>query len=260
MVVFLLSTLACWGGEEEEERVLFSLDGDVLAKDQWTLNYMGSTAYKEEDLVAERVDDPDKVGRGKVLLLRLKQGHQLGSTHLPDDNFEGFKYFCFWMRNVQITPSELHDVDFQIELAELGKGKWFFNVKVPVQGWQLFAVPLELFQADNIRSWRRIDKLNIAFNQDCAFVIDHFVITKEPPSGATMLSLTGIKEAVVEPAGPVFQIRTWTNLKGQKITAKFVSRSADSVTIQREDGREFVVPLNTLSQEDYDYVKEVSGE
>jgi hypothetical protein len=50
--------------------------------------------------------------------------------------------------------------------------------------------------------------------------------------------------------------RQWTDAQGRAITARLVeASSADSVKIEREDGRVFTVPLKTFSSADQSYVK-----
>ncbi|MDA7920260.1 hypothetical protein N9B73_00770 [Verrucomicrobiales bacterium] len=47
------------------------------------------------------------------------------------------------------------------------------------------------------------------------------------------------------PAAPEFQ--NWTNQAGKTIEAVFVSGTADSVTIKMRNGKQFQIPLNSLS-------------
>ena len=53
-------------------------------------------------------------------------------------------------------------------------------------------------------------------------------------------------------------LRTWTNLKGQKIEARFVRLKTDGVEIKRVDGRTFTVSPSDFSKVDQDYISEVS--
>lgn len=54
--------------------------------------------------------------------------------------------------------------------------------------------------------------------------------------------------------------RIWTDIRGKTIDGTFVKATASSVTLSLSSGREVTVPLNKLTQEDKDYVKEQLGE
>lgn len=51
------------------------------------------------------------------------------------------------------------------------------------------------------------------------------------------------------------ELRTFTSRDGQSVRAAVVDFVGETVTLQREDGRTFPVPLNSLSEEDVRYVK-----
>ena len=53
-------------------------------------------------------------------------------------------------------------------------------------------------------------------------------------------------------------LRTWTNLKGQKIEARFVRLKKGGVEIKRVDGRTFTFSPSDFSKVDQDYISEVS--
>ena len=53
-------------------------------------------------------------------------------------------------------------------------------------------------------------------------------------------------------------LRTWTNLKGKKIEARFVRLTKAGVEIKRVDGRTFTVLPADFSKVDQDYISEVS--
>ena len=57
-------------------------------------------------------------------------------------------------------------------------------------------------------------------------------------------------------AGQGAEFRTFTNARGQTLRAQFVSLANDQVTIRREDGQSFTLPLASLSQADQDFVKQ----
>lgn len=59
--------------------------------------------------------------------------------------------------------------------------------------------------------------------------------------------------AVLLPAGA----RTWTDVKGRKIEAEFVSQTADSVVLKLKNGSEVSVPIKTLSRADLGYLIEM---
>jgi formylglycine-generating enzyme required for sulfatase activity len=52
--------------------------------------------------------------------------------------------------------------------------------------------------------------------------------------------------------------RTWTSSDGRKLEAKFIEMVGNSVKIKNTQGREFILPLNKLSQADQEYAKLVS--
>jgi hypothetical protein len=52
------------------------------------------------------------------------------------------------------------------------------------------------------------------------------------------------------------EIRTFTNQSGVTLRAKLVAVVGDQVTIMREDGRQFTLPIATLSTADQDYVRQ----
>ncbi len=51
-----------------------------------------------------------------------------------------------------------------------------------------------------------------------------------------------------------YPFRTWTSSSGVRIEARLISKSADKLTIERSDLKQFVFPLSLLSQKDRDYV------
>jgi hypothetical protein len=51
------------------------------------------------------------------------------------------------------------------------------------------------------------------------------------------------------------ELRTFTNARGASIKARLVGVKGDQVTIQREDGQNFVLPLSSLSPADQAYIK-----
>ncbi|MCH8474702.1 MAG: hypothetical protein LAT55_05675 [Opitutales bacterium] len=53
--------------------------------------------------------------------------------------------------------------------------------------------------------------------------------------------------------------RTWTNQEGREITAMFVSYDTSGVNLLLEDLQEVAVPLDSLSPEDQEWVREESG-
>jgi hypothetical protein len=54
------------------------------------------------------------------------------------------------------------------------------------------------------------------------------------------------------------EFRMFTNTKGVSIKAKFISATASAVTIQREDGQQFTLPLATLSAADQEFIKQAA--
>jgi hypothetical protein len=58
------------------------------------------------------------------------------------------------------------------------------------------------------------------------------------------------EEATTEP------LRVFTNKSGTKIKARIVSISGNKVKLIRDDNRKFIVPINSLSEEDQNYLKD----
>ena len=52
------------------------------------------------------------------------------------------------------------------------------------------------------------------------------------------------------------EMRVFTDAKGRTIKARLVGVANGQVTIQREDGQQFPIPLATLSAADQEYVKQ----
>ncbi|MEE2966586.1 MAG: sialate O-acetylesterase [Verrucomicrobiota bacterium] len=52
------------------------------------------------------------------------------------------------------------------------------------------------------------------------------------------------------------QLRVFTNKSGTKIKAKIVAVSDDKVKLIRDDNKKFIVPINSLSEEDQDYLRD----
>lgn len=52
------------------------------------------------------------------------------------------------------------------------------------------------------------------------------------------------------------ETRTWTSTDGRSLEGSLQSANETEVTVRREDGRTFPIPLASLSQEDQDYVKQ----
>ena len=55
------------------------------------------------------------------------------------------------------------------------------------------------------------------------------------------------------------QLRVFTNKSGTKIKAKIVAVSDDKVKLIRDDNKKFIVPINSLSEEDQDYLRDWVG-
>ena len=60
-------------------------------------------------------------------------------------------------------------------------------------------------------------------------------------------------EQGLENAGP---LRVFTNKSGTKIKARTVSVSGNKVHFVRDDKKEFIVPVDSLSEEDQKYLKD----
>ena len=55
------------------------------------------------------------------------------------------------------------------------------------------------------------------------------------------------------------EMRTWTNLKGQKLKAQLLSANNENVRLRLESGRDVTVPRKTLSIGDLEFIKEYGG-
>ena len=60
-------------------------------------------------------------------------------------------------------------------------------------------------------------------------------------------------------AADAAEMRTWTNLKGQKIKAQLLSADNENVRLRLESGRDVTVPRKTLSIGDLEFIKEYGG-
>ena len=52
------------------------------------------------------------------------------------------------------------------------------------------------------------------------------------------------------------EMRTWTSVEGKTLVGEFVQATAQTVTLRREDGRQFTLPLKRLSEADRQWVAE----
>ncbi|MDA3874348.1 MAG: hypothetical protein PF795_10380 [Kiritimatiellae bacterium] len=50
-------------------------------------------------------------------------------------------------------------------------------------------------------------------------------------------------------------LREWKNKEGKAIQARMLSHTVDTVTLMLSNGRMYVLPMDTLSEGDIDYVK-----
>ena len=66
---------------------------------------------------------------------------------------------------------------------------------------------------------------------------------------APILALSLCVLAVAEP-------RTWTSSDGKKIEAEFIESDGETVTIRRDDGKKFTLPLDRFSEADRKFVAE----
>ena len=62
------------------------------------------------------------------------------------------------------------------------------------------------------------------------------------------------------PAAMKTEVQTWTNTAGVTLQATFVSLSATSVTLKKEDGSQFDYPLANLTPESQALAKKISGQ
>lgn len=62
--------------------------------------------------------------------------------------------------------------------------------------------------------------------------------------------------ALLLPRAHAQEFRSFTDVKGRSIKAKLIGVANGQVTIQREDGQQFPLPLNLLSAADQEYVKQ----
>ncbi len=61
-------------------------------------------------------------------------------------------------------------------------------------------------------------------------------------------------------AAPTAELRTWTDLSGKfSVKAKFVSEGEGKVTLEREDGAKFSIPVDRLSLDDQKLLAELTG-
>jgi hypothetical protein len=56
-------------------------------------------------------------------------------------------------------------------------------------------------------------------------------------------------------SGTVDQLRVFTNKSGTKIKAKVAAVSGDKVKLIRDDNKKFIVLIDSLSEEDQDYLR-----
>lgn len=85
------------------------------------------------------------------------------------------------------------------------------------------------------------------------FTLDNFKITAH-----TQQALTSIPSSSTPNAAFVPTLREWTNREGRTLKATLLAFDdlASTVSIRMEDGREFTLPLDTLSEADVAYVRE----
>ena len=56
------------------------------------------------------------------------------------------------------------------------------------------------------------------------------------------------------------KLRTWTDASGDhKIKAKYVSRSAEEVTLETDAGREIILPIDKLSADDQEFLSGIKA-
>ena len=77
-----------------------------------------------------------------------------------------------------------------------------------------------------------------------------FAISSLPIYGLLFLVVFGLKCFSAE-----FPLRTWTSTSGTQIEARLLNMSGDKLTIERSDAKQFSFPLNLLSAQDQDYVR-----
>ncbi len=83
-----------------------------------------------------------------------------------------------------------------------------------------------------------------------AWIDQGAVIDAKKPTEKEQVWVTkaeGGSDSLMAAAAPEFL--TWTNQAGKAIEAVFVSGTADSVTIKMRNGKQFQIPLNSLSSE-----------
>ncbi len=56
------------------------------------------------------------------------------------------------------------------------------------------------------------------------------------------------------------EMRTWTNTQGKTMDAEFVSLDKDKVSLTTKAGKKIKIPVKSLSQEDQDFIKELTAE
>ena len=56
-------------------------------------------------------------------------------------------------------------------------------------------------------------------------------------------------------AADAAEMRTWTNLKGQKLKAQLLSADNENVRLRLDSGRDVTVPRKTLSIGDQQFIK-----
>ena len=67
-----------------------------------------------------------------------------------------------------------------------------------------------------------------------------------------LLLLIGLATATADP-------RSWTDVKGRKIEAEFVSQTADKVTLKLASGKDVTLLKTQLSAEDREFLKTASA-
>lgn len=74
-----------------------------------------------------------------------------------------------------------------------------------------------------------------------------------------MLSLSSVPATCFgQTPGTAGEYRTFKDTKGRTIKAVVISLQGDSVTLKRQDGKQYTLPLSTLSQVDQDFLKATS--
>ena len=221
--------------------------------------WYGSRGKGKEGFLFGEQNDPDNLGElseGDVfnVLKIVREAYQIDSNRIylmghsmggGGTLYLGSKYPDLWAAIAPMAPAVFFDSSILMKMRSL-------PVYI-VAGENDLLVPV-----GSVRRWvAQMKKLDMDYHYNEIKQGDHNLsFTNNPAMISEIYNFFDEKQKKSSGLGQKKELRFFTNRKGVKIRASVESVTSENVTIKREDGKRFTLPISMLSDADGEFLKQ----